>query len=81
MKKTGKAKEDFKFVYGYIKREKSNRPMRSVEDLRIEATKIQAERRGVTTDTVRRNLKIFWGIDLQMNIKEVDPLIEQALLK
>ena len=73
------AKDDFMFVLGFIRREKSNRPGRSVEDLRIEAVKEQAKRRGVVIGTVHRNLKLFLNIDREKNIDAIDQLIEDWL--
>ena len=69
-----KAGDDLKSVLEYIECQKRRRPDMSTKDLRAEAVKVRAERRGVISDTVYRNLKFALRID-----KKTDVAIDDAI--
>ena len=75
-----KAGDDLKSVLEYIKCQKRRRPDMSTKDLRVEAVKVQAERRGVIPSTVHRNLKFALGIDKKAGIATDDVIDSQLKL-
>ena len=75
--------EDLEFVFNYVKRERKQRPGRSIRDLRIEAVKVRAEEvsryRPCSPNTVHRNLKFALGIDKKAGIEKIDALLADIL--